>query len=201
MATYSNTCLTGVKKCQLSTQPQRGTICASALHWWLCQEGLDDDHCSPLPHWYPKWRTLAFSIQPVPLWVQFCPLCSLSLTLLGLGRDHAVHRHGLNLNSPFISHCNNLLVPLTFSVNRELGRYQWLVRMKGNTSHQLWKQQHLLYFSCYLWPGTYNWPHSWDRNHMHKETQFNPLLAHYSWVLTTCANVRAINTPLSGSAT
>lgn len=84
-------------------------------------------------------------------------------------------------------------MPLTFPANRELGHYQWLVRMKGNTLPQLWKHQHLLYFSCYLWPRTYNWSHSWDRNHMHKETLFNPLLTRHSWALPACANVRAIN--------
>lgn len=125
----------------------------------------------------------------------------LSYNSLGLEKLHTMCRHGLNLNSPFIPGCNNLLVPLTLPVNGELGHYQWLVRMKGNTAPRLWKYQHLLHFSCYLWPGTYNWSHSWDRNHMQRETNFNSLLAHGSWVLTVCANVRDINTSLSGNVT
>lgn len=36
---------------------------------------------------------------------------------------------------------------------------------------------------------------------MHKETNFNSLLAHHSWVLAACVNVKATNTPSSGNAT
>lgn len=100
----------------------------------------------------PLEGTPAFSIQPLPLQCSVV-FSALSFNLSGLEKHHTVRRRGLNLNSPFILHCNNLLVPLTFAVNRELGHLQWLARMKGNTSPQLWKHQHLLYFSCYLWPG------------------------------------------------
>lgn len=157
---------------------------------------------SPLLHWYSIRWDPGFSIQQPPLQVHHHLLHSKFYSGVGeMGKHHTECRHGLDLNRSLISHCNNLLVPLTFSVNRELGHYQWLVRMKGNTLPQLWKHQHLLYFSCYLWPRTYNWSHSWDRNHMHKETRFNPLLTRHSWALSVCANVRAINGPSSGNAT
>lgn len=140
---------------------------------------------TPPSQQYPIRRTPAF-IQPLIAFVTAPFSSPLSYKPWGLEKLHTMCGHGLNLNSPFISGCNNLLVPLTLPVSGELGHYQWLVRMKGNTSPRLWKYQHLLYFSCYLWLETYNWSHGWDRNHMQRETNFNPLLAHRSWVLSVC---------------
>lgn len=175
------------------------SICTSALNWWLCLDNQDEDSQPSSPE-VPDYKDPSFQ-HPGTAFVTAAFSSPPSLNPLGLEKLHTVCRHGLSWNSPFIPCCNNLLVPLTFAVNGELGHYQGLVRMKGNTSPQLWKYQHLLYFSCYLWPGTYNWSHSWDRNHMQREMNFNPLLAHHSWVLTVCANVRGINASLSGNVT